>query len=150
MYKVFVKVYIYDYNKFTEVLNMLFDTLYANMNFQDESEREKLNILFNGYMDNLPDNFYKDQFTLAKEIGGDYSDWVTLLSWDTFRAWKNEQIAIIASVKTDEALAGNESLANKETLPLLKVRQDILREEKSSDKPPMVILPESLFFSDKN
>jgi len=129
---------------------MLFDTLYANMRFQDESERDKFRILFNSYMENLPANFYKDQFTLAKEIGGDYSDWVTLLSWDIFKAWKNEQISIIASVKTDEALAGNESLANKETLPLLKVRQDILKEEKTSDKPPMVILPESLFFSDEN
>jgi len=128
----------------------MFETLYKNMQFKDEVERDKFKTLFEEYMADLPANFYKDQFTLAKEIGGEFSDWVRLLSWDTFRAWKNEQIAIIASVKTDEALAGNDSLANKETLPLLKVRQDILKEEKNSDKPPMVILPECLFFSDDN
>lgn len=128
----------------------MFDTLFKGMKFKDVYEKDKFETLFNAYMSNIPENFYKNQFELAKEIGGDFQDWVKILSYDTFRTWKAEQISIIASTKTDQALAGEDSLANKEMLPLLKVRQDILKEEKASDKPPMVILPESLFFDENN
>lgn len=128
----------------------MFNTLFKGMKFIDDLEKAKLETLFDAYMSNLPENFYKNQFDLAKEIGGEYSDWVKILSFDTFKSWKAEQIAIIANTKTDEALAGGESLGNKDMLPLLKVRQDILKEEKASDKPPMVVLPESLFFNEDN
>ena len=128
----------------------MFDTLFKGMKFTDSAERDKYETLFNAYMDGLPENFYKNQFDLSKEIGGEFSDWVKILSFDTFKSWKAEQIAIIANTKTDEALAGGESLGNKDVLPLLKVRQDILKEEKASDKPPMVVLPESLFFNEDN
>ena len=128
----------------------MFDTLFKGMKFKDVYEKDKFETLFNAYMSNIPENFYKNQFELAKEIGGDFQDWVKILSYDTFRTWKAEQISIIASTKTDQALAGEDSLANKEMLPLLKVRQDILKEEKASDKPPMVVLPESLFFDENN
>ena len=128
----------------------MFDTLFKGMKFKDVYEQDKFRTLFDAYMSNIPENFYKNQFELAKEIGGDFQDWVKILSYDTFRTWKAEQISIIASTKTDQALAGEDSLANKEMLPLLKVRQDILKEEKASDKPPMIVLPESLFFDENN
>lgn len=128
----------------------MFDVLFKGMNFKDDTEKDKFRTLFDAYMNGIPENFYKNQFDLAKEIGGEFTDWVKILSFDTFKAWKAEQIAIIANVKTDEALAGGESLGNKDMLPLLKVRQDILKEEKASDKPPMVVLPESLFFNEDN
>jgi len=128
----------------------MFDTLFKGMKFKDVYEEDKFRTLVDAYMTGIPENFYKNQFELAKEIGGEFQDWVRILSYDTFRTWKAEQIAIIASTKTDQALAGGDSLANKDMLPLLKVRQDILKEEKSSDKPPMVVLPESLFFDENN
>lgn len=128
----------------------MFDTLFKGMKFKDVYEEDKFRTLVDAYMTGIPENFYKNQFELAKEIGGEFQDWVKILSYDTFRTWKAEQIAIIASTKTDQALAGGDSLANKDMLPLLKVRQDILKEEKSSDKPPIVVLPESLFFDENN
>ena len=128
----------------------MFDVLFKNMKFKDVYEEDKFRTLVEAYMAGIPANFYKNQFDLAKEIGGEYTDWVRILSCDAFRTWKAEQIAIIASTKTDAALAGGMDLTNKDTLPLLKLRQDILADEKQSDKPPMVVLPESLFFNDNN
>ena len=100
-------------------------------------------------MQNIPDNFYKNQFELSKEyVGSSYEDWVKILKHPAFDSWKAEQIAIIASTQTDKALAGGD-LSDKEAINLLKVRQDVLKDEKKTEKPTIIVIPESLFFKDE-
>jgi hypothetical protein len=115
------------------------------MKFKDDIERKKIYSLFEAYMSNLPDNFYKNQFELVKEYGGTFEDWVKILIHQEFATWKNEQVAIIASVSTDKALAGGD-LTNKDALPLLKARQEILNDEKNIEKPTIIVLPDCLYF----
>lgn len=127
----------------------MFDILFKTFNFKSELDRKSLELLFNEYMKNLPDNFYKNQFELAKEIGGSYEDWFRILNHNAFDSWKAEQIAVIARTTTDKALAGGEDMSDKNALPLLKARQDILKDEKKVEKPTIIVLPESLFFKDE-
>lgn len=124
-----------------------FNELFSTMAFSSPSERIKLQVLFENYMENIPDNFYKNQFELAKDYpGSTYEEWVKILKHPAFNTWKAEQIAIIATTQTDKALAGGEDVVDKEALNLLKIRQEVLKDEKKVDKPTIIVLPESLFF----
>ena len=127
----------------------LFETLFSTMKFKNDFEKKKISLLFNEYMQNIPDNFYKNQFELSKEyVGSSYEDWVKIIKHPAFDSWKAEQIAIIASTQTDKALAGGD-LSDKEAINLLKVRQDVLKDEKKTEKPTIIVIPESLFFKDE-
>jgi hypothetical protein len=125
----------------------MFDKIFGTMVFKTPLEKAKLKVLFEAYMENIPDNFYKNQFELAKEIeGSTYEDWVKILTHPAFDTWKAQQIAIIATIATDQALAGGENLDDKNTLNLLKVRQEVLKDEKKTEKPVVIVIPDSLFF----
>ena len=124
-----------------------FNELFSTMSFTSDIERKKLQILFESYMENIPDNFYKNQFELAKDYpGSTYEEWVKILKHPAFNTWKAEQIAIIATTQTDKALAGGEDVVDKEALNLLKIRQEVLKDEKKVDKPTIIVIPESLYF----
>ena len=127
----------------------MFDKIFGTMKFKDAADKKRIEILFNAYMENLPDNFYKNQFDLAKEIpGSTYEDWVRILTHPAFDTWKAKQIAIIATTSTDKALAGGD-MDDKNAVNLLKVRQDVLNSEKKAEKPTIIVIPESLFFKGK-
>lgn len=126
----------------------MFDKLFATMAFKDAKERKRFQELFELYMSDLPDNFYVDQFSLAKKYEGTfYEDWVRILKHPAFNTWKSEQIAIIATTATDKALAGGEDNSS-EALNLLKMRQGVLNSEKKIEKPTIIVLPQSLFFEE--
>ncbi len=127
----------------------LFNDLFSTMAFANDTERKKIKILFENYMNNIPDNFYKNQFELVKEYpGSTFNEWVKILKHPAFDTWKSEQIAIIATTQTDKALAGGDVL-DKEALNLLKVRQDVLKEEKKVEKPTIIVIPNDLFFKEE-
>ena len=125
----------------------MFDKLFSTMKFSSSTDRKRIKILFEEYMKNIPENFYKNQFELAKECDGStYEDWVRILKHPAFDSWKSEQIAIIATTSTDRALAGGENVDDKGALNLLKMRQEVLNSEKHVEKPTIIVIPESLFF----
>lgn len=127
-----------------------FENLFGIMKFINASDKKKLNILFDEYIKDLPDNFYLNQFDLAKKYeGSTYEDWVRILIYPAFDSWKAQQIALIAATSTDKALAGGEDLGDKNALNLLKARQEVLKDEKKVEKPTIIVLPESLYFKDK-
>ena len=127
----------------------MFDTMFATMKFSSSKERKRIEDLFNSYMSDLPDNFYENQFSLAKKYTDTtYDEWVRILRHAAFDTWKQEQIAIIASTATDKALAGEDP--GKDTFQLLKVRQDVLDREKKAEKPTIIVLPEELFFREES
>lgn len=125
-----------------------FNELFGTMKFSSSLERNKMEIMFDNYISDLPANFYRNQFDLAAHIPGTtYLDWVKFLKHPAFDSWKSEQIAIIASTETDKALAGG-GIKDKEAVNLLKVRQEVLKDEKSVEKPTVIVIPESLFFKE--
>ena len=127
-----------------------FEKLFSTMKFTSDSERKKFKIMFEAYMADIPANFYRNQFDLAVQVSGTtYEDWVKFLKHPAFNTWKSEQIAIIATTETDKALAGGD-LKDKEAVNLLRVRQDVLNDEKSVEKPTIIVIPESLFFKDED
>ena len=127
-----------------------FNTLFGTMKFTDAAERKKMQIMFDAYVSDLPANFYRHQFDLAMQIPGTtYMDWVKFLKHPAFDTWKSEQIAIIASTETDKALAGG-GIRDKEAVNLLKVRQEVLKDEKAVEKPTVIVIPESLFFKEED
>ena len=127
-----------------------FEKLFSTMKFTSDSERKKFKIMFEAYMSDIPANFYRKQFDLAVQVSGTtYEDWVKFLKHSAFNIWKSEQIAIIATTETDKALAGGD-LKDKEAVNLLRVRQDVLNDEKSVEKPTIIVIPESLFFKDED
>ena len=124
-----------------------FENLFGTMKFVNSSERKKISILFEEYLKDLPDNFYLNQFDLAKKYeGSSYEEWVKILTYPAFDSWKAQRIALIAATSTDKALAGGDDLGDKNALNLLKARQEVLRDEKKVEKPTIIVLPESLFF----
>ena len=124
----------------------MFDRLFATYDFTSGKDRKHIESLFNMYMSDIPDNFYENQFSLAKKYPGtNYEDWVRILKHPAFNSWKAEQIAIIATKSTDKALAGQGD-DGKDTLNLLKMRQDVLNSEKKAEKPTIIVIPEELFF----
>lgn len=124
----------------------MFNKLFSTMTFSNSAERARFENLFNLYMSELPDNFYVDQFSLAKKYPEThYEDWVRILKHPAFNTWKSEQIAIIATTATDKALAIGEDTSTG-ALNLLKMRQDVLNSEKKIEKPTIIVLPHSLFF----
>lgn len=124
----------------------MFDKLFATYNFANAKDRKLLESLFEMYMSDIPDNFYENQFSLAKKYPGtQYADWVRILKHPAFGSWKAEQIAIIATTSTDKALAGQGD-DGRDTLNLLKMRQDVLNQEKKTEKPTIIVIPEDLFF----
>jgi hypothetical protein len=126
-----------------------FDELFSTMSFKSDIEKKKLQILFESYMENIPANFYKNQFELTTDYpGSTYEEWVKILKHPAFNSWKSEQITIIATTQTDKALAGGDDMVSKDALNLLKIRQDVLKDEKKVDKPTIIVLPESLFFKE--
>lgn len=127
----------------------MFNKLFATMNFKNSTERKRFQDLFDSYMQDLPDNFYVDQFSLAKKYPGThYEDWVRILKHPAFNTWKSEQIAIIATTATDKALAGGDE-PSSEALNMLKLRQSVLSSEKKIEKPTIIVLPHSLFFEEE-
>ncbi|WP_322154490.1 hypothetical protein [Paratractidigestivibacter sp.] len=122
-----------------------FDDLFATYAFKDKTERATFEALYDAYTSEIPANFYKNQFELAREFGGDYEAWAKLLTHKAFDAWKSEQVALIAKTQTDKAL-GLASVRDKDALNLLKVRQDVLKDENAGQRPTFVVLPDSLFF----
>jgi hypothetical protein len=127
----------------------MFNKLFATMSFANPAERTRFENLFNLYMSDIPDNFYVDQFSLAKKYAGTfYEDWVRILKHPAFNTWKSEQIAIIATTATDKALASGDDTSTG-ALNLLKMRQDVLNSEKKIEKPTIIVLPQSLFFEEE-
>lgn len=125
----------------------MFDKMFATMDFKSSKERKRFEDLFDLYMQDLPQNFYENQFSLqSKYPGTNYEDWVRILKHGTFVTWKQEQIAIIAETSTDKALAGMDK--GTADLNLLKLRQDVLKDEKKVEKPTIIVIPESLFFKE--
>ena len=126
-----------------------FENLFGTMKFVSEFEKNQMKLMFEFYISELPNNFYKNQFDLANDFPGTtYEQWVKMLKHPAFDTWKSEQIAIIASTETDKALAGG-GLGDKEAVNLLKARRDILADENKIDKPTIIVLPESLFFKEE-
>ena len=126
----------------------MFNKLFATMLFKNAVERKRFQELFELYMQDIPDNFYVDQFSLSKKYSGtSYEDWVRILKHPAFNTWKSEQIAIIATTATDKALAGGDANSTG-NLNLLKMRQDVLNAEKKIEKPTIIVLPHSLFFEE--
>lgn len=124
----------------------MFNRLFATYDFANSKDRKLIESLFNMYMSDIPDNFYENQFSLAKKYPGtNYEDWVRILKHPAFNSWKSEQIAIIATTSTDKALAGQGD-DGRDTLNLLKMRQDVLNSEKKAEKPTIIVIPEELFF----
>ena len=127
----------------------MFNKIFATMSFATAAERTRFENLFNLYMSDIPDNFYVDQFSLAKKYEGTfYEDWVRILKHPAFNTWKSEQIAIIATTATDKALAKGDDTSTG-ALNLLKMRQDVLNSEKKIEKPTIIVLPQSLFFEEE-
>ena len=127
----------------------MFDRLFATYDFTSSKDRKLMESLFNMYMSDIPDNFYENQFSLAKKYSGtSYEDWVRILKHPAFNSWKAEQIAIIATTSTDRALAG-QGEDGRDTLNMLKMRQDILSQEKKTEKPTIIVIPEDLFFREE-
>lgn len=127
----------------------MFDRLFATYDFTSSKDRKLMESLFNMYMSDIPDNFYENQFSLAKKYSGtSYEDWVRILKHPAFNSWKAEQIAIIATTSTDRALAG-QGEDGRDTLNLLKMRQDVLNQEKKTEKPTIIVIPEDLFFREE-
>lgn len=127
----------------------MFEKIFSTFVFRDAIDKKRIEALFNDYMAKIPETFYKNQFDLSKEIGGSYEDWYRILSHNAFASWKAEQIAIIAMTATDKALAGGEDMSDKNALPLLRARQDILKDEKKVEKPTIIVLPDTLFFKEE-
>lgn len=124
----------------------MFNRLFATYDFTSAKDRKLIESLFNMYMSEIPENFYENQFSLAKKYPGtNYEDWVRILKHPAFGSWKAEQIAIIATTSTDKALAGQDD-SGRDTLNLLKMRQDVLNQEKKTEKPTIIVIPEELFF----
>ena len=124
----------------------MFNKLFATYDFTNSKDRKLIESLFNMYMSDIPNNFYENQFSLAQKYEGtNYEDWVRILKHPAFNSWKAEQIAIIATTSTDKALAGQGD-DGKDTLNLLKMRQDVLNSEKKAEKPTIIVIPEELFF----
>ena len=127
----------------------IFEQLLGTMKFTDMAERKHFEVLLKDYMSDLPANFYLNQFDLsAKYAGSEYADWVRILKHPSFNTWKSEQIAIIATTSTDRALAGGSDLEDRDALNLLRARKDVLEAEKHVDKPTVIVIPESLFFTE--
>lgn len=127
-----------------------FENLFGTMKFINSTDRKTLQILFEEYIKDLPENFYLNQFDLTKKYEGSaYEDWFRILTYPAFDSWKAQQIALIAATSTDRALAGGEDLGDKNALNLLKARQEVLKDEKKVEKPTIIVLPESLFFKNK-
>lgn len=127
----------------------MFDRLFATYDFTSSKDRKLMESLFNMYMSDIPDNFYENQFSLAKKYSGtSYENWVRILKHPAFNSWKAEQIAIIATTSTDRALAG-QGEDGRDTLNLLKMRQDVLNQEKKTEKPTIIVIPEDLFFREE-
>ena len=127
----------------------MFNKIFATMSFATSAERARFEDMFNIYMSDIPDNFYVDQFSLAKKYPGTfYEDWVRILKHPAFNTWKSEQIAIIATTATDKALAKGDDTSTG-ALNLLKMRQDVLNSEKKIEKPTIIVLPQSLFFEEE-
>lgn len=123
----------------------MFDSMFATMSFSSSKERRRIEDMFDSYMSDLPQNLYENQFSLQNKYEGTaYQDWVRILTHPAFDTWKQQQIAIIATTSTDRALAGVDT--NKDTLSLLKMRQEVLNSEKTAEKPTIIVLPEELFF----
>lgn len=127
-----------------------FETLFKTMKFKDKVEQKTLETLFNFYMQDIPTNFYLNQFELAeKYTGSSYEDWVKVLTYPAFNSWKSEQIALIATTQTDKALAGGEDMSDKNALSLLQARQKILEPKDKTTKPTVIVLPKELFFTEE-
>ncbi len=128
----------------------MFEKLFNTFKFESPLDKAQIETLFNAYMSELPDNFYRNQFDLEKKYGGSYQDWCRILNHNAFDSWKAEQIAIIARTVTDKALAGGEDMSDKNALPLLKARQNVLKSEKKVEKPTIIVLPNELYFKEEN
>lgn len=123
----------------------MFDRMFGTMRFQNSKDRRNIEEMFGLYMEDIPSNFYENQFTLAKKYEGtDYADWVRILKHPAFDSWKQEQIALIATTETDKALAGKGT--DKEAVNLLKVRSEVLNSEKKIEKPTIIVIPTELYF----
>lgn len=125
-----------------------FEDLFNSKKFKNDVEKDTFKEMFNNYISDLPANFYENQFTLASKYPGtDYELWSTFLQHSAFDTWKSKQISIIASTETDKALAGG-GLKDKESLNLLKARQDVIESSNTSTKPVIIVMPTDLFFKE--
>lgn len=123
----------------------MFERLFSTYVWSEPDEKTIVKSMFDQYQSDLPANFYLDQFGLAKKYPGtDYAVWVKMLKHPAFNSWKQEQIAIIATTVTDKALAGE--TGDSVALNLLKTRQQVLEAGKSTERPTIIVLPESLYF----
>lgn len=123
----------------------MFEKLFSTYQWTYPEEKIIIKDMFDKYQEDLPANFYLDQFGLAKKYSGtDYAVWVKILKHPAFNSWKQEQIAIIATTVTDKALAGQ--TGDAVALNLLKTRQQVLEAGKSVERPTIIVLPESLYF----
>lgn len=124
-----------------------FEDLFNSYKFKDDSEREMFRQMYIDYINNLPDNFYKNQFKLAEDYptDADWETWAEFLRHPAFDNWKSKQINVITNAETDKALAG-EGLKDKESLNLLRARQEVLEESNKETKPTIVVMPMDLFF----
>ena len=123
-----------------------FTDLFGSYKFKDVTERAMFEQMFEKYSSELPANFYENQFKLAEKYPiADYEAWSNFLQHPAFDTWKSKQINTIANTEMDKALAGS-GLKDKESLNLLKARQDVVNKDKKDTKPTIIVMPESLFF----
>jgi len=126
----------------------MFDQLFQTMEFVDSAEKLKIKILFEEYMKDIPANFYLNQFELQnKYIGSTYTDWYKILTHTPFKMFRDKQVSIIVETSTNRALGGDMSL-DKDALNLLKMKKDIVEAESTSQKPIVIVIPESLYFKE--
>jgi len=127
-----------------------FEDLFSSKKFKDREEQELFEQMFKNYVSDLPANFYENQFKLAEKYPtADYEAWASFLQHPAFDTWKSKQINIIANTETDKALAGG-GLKDKESLNLLKARQDVIENSNSNSKPVIIVMPTDLFFKEED
>lgn len=128
----------------------MFDTLFSTFEFKDNIEKTKMKAMLQLYLDNLPDNFYKTQFELAKDYPQtNYQDWVKFLQHPPLKQWVSQQLNVIVEANTNKAL-GKDDVRDKDAINILRMRKEVIETDNATQKPTIIVIPESLYMKKEN
>lgn len=128
----------------------MFNQLFSTFEFKDNIDKTKLEAMLKLYLSDLPENFYKTQFDLANDYPQtNYQDWVRFLQHPPLKNWVSQQLNVIVEANTNKAL-GKDDVKDKDAINILRMRKEVIETDNASQKPTIIVIPESLFMKDES
>lgn len=127
-------------------MKKMFDMLFKNMEFENDTEKERYEDMYEIFSNGLPETLYLNQYELKdKYPGTEIYEWAKMLKHKPFAAWIKGEIDIIFEANVSKSLVGK----HKDSANILKMKKEVMENQSKGEHETYIVMDKSLLYEKK-